>query len=191
MPGCYDTYAMSYDASLEFKKDAPVVDLMRSLTDKFGLDDIRITDKGRRTCVRFDFPYSRLDEDSFLDELNTLKDWIVYGCISFTTEDTMSMESGMFRFVFDVEKSKWNRETAELLWPSERKPHLTHSNRLELLGCLAEAVEDLLEEKGISIPNPEKEDDENAAIIYGSDYGILTSAFENILVHSGLLEKEE
>ena len=39
----------------------------------------------------------------------------------------------------------------------------------EFKGNLIDAVEDFLESKGVTIDNPEKEDDEDPAIIYGSD----------------------
>lgn len=57
---------------------------------------------------------------------------------------------------------------------------MTQQERVELLGSLVDVVEDWLEEKGITvddIPNNEREGDEGAAIIYGSDYGCLADGF--------------
>lgn len=51
---------------------------------------------------------------------------------------------------------------------------------MELLGRLVDIVEDWLETKGITsddIPNEEREDTEDAAIIYGSDYDYLADRF--------------
>ena len=38
---------------------------------------------------------------------------------------------------------------------------------------ILEIIEDYLEEKGVLINNPEREEDENAALIYGTEYGNL------------------
>lgn len=56
----------------------------------------------------------------------------------------------------------------------------------ELKGQIIDIFEDFLTEKGIEIPNPEKEEDENlepdeAAIIYGSDYDWLGDKIEQII----------
>ena len=55
--------------------------------------------------------------------------------------------------------------------------------RLELLGQLIDVFEDFLEEKRIDILNPEKEEDDsdNLAILYGSDYDVLSDQIESIL----------
>ena len=55
---------------------------------------------------------------------------------------------------------------------------MSQSERMELWGGLIDVVEDWLEEKGITtndIPNEEREDVEDAAIIYGSDYDYLAA----------------
>ena len=57
---------------------------------------------------------------------------------------------------------------------------IKQENRTEFLGQLIDVVEDWLEEKGIDIPNEEK-DELNAAIIYGADYDKLQSGFNSIM----------
>lgn len=60
---------------------------------------------------------------------------------------------------------------------------LTQDERCELFGVLIDAVEEFLEEKGVTpemIPNDERED-EDSAIIYGSDYDYLADKFSAIL----------
>ena len=78
---------------------------------------------------------------------------------------------------------------------------MTHSDRMELLGNLIDAVEDFLESKGITAEDLPCQDRDIAikdgtpadecAIIYGDDYDFLSRAFEEILIGYGALEKEE
>lgn len=65
------------------------------------------------------------------------------------------------------------------------------NDKAEFIGQLIDVIEDFLEDRGITLPNPEKEDcDEDAAIIYGSDYGDLQTGFEHVLSAWNLLEEE-
>ena len=60
---------------------------------------------------------------------------------------------------------------------------MSQADRAELFGTLIDVVEDWLEEKGITpemIPNIERED-ENSAIIYGTDYDYLADKFAEVL----------
>ncbi len=52
----------------------------------------------------------------------------------------------------------------------------------EFKGNLIDAVEDFLESKGVTIDNPEKEEDDDAAIIYGSDYDLLANALQEVIM---------
>ena len=67
---------------------------------------------------------------------------------------------------------------------------MTHEERLELLGELIGIFEDFLEARGITIHNPERDEDPDAAIIYGTDYGEMESNIEQILIDKDLLEEE-
>ena len=72
------------------------------------------------------------------------------------------------------------------------KNKMTHEDRLTLFAQIIEAFEDFLEERGIDIPNEEKEQDpEHASLIYGSDYMNLESDIEDILVRYELIGKEK
>ena len=68
---------------------------------------------------------------------------------------------------------------------------MEHEERLTLLGAIIERFEDPLDERGIVIQNPEKDGDDDASNIYGTDYGELESAIESELIYYGLLKKEE
>lgn len=60
----------------------------------------------------------------------------------------------------------------------------------EFLGRIIDIFEDFLEEKGIDIDNPEKEDNDDAAIIYGSDYGILQDQLKDLMKAWGIISDE-
>lgn len=65
-------------------------------------------------------------------------------------------------------------------YPQIISEEMSQSERMELWGGLIDVVEDWLEEKGITandIPNEEREDTKDAAIIYGSDYDYLANQF--------------
>ena len=65
---------------------------------------------------------------------------------------------------------------------------LSNSERLETLGCIIELFEDFLDEKGITIPNDEKEQSpDSASNIYGTDYGILSDRLEHLLIRLGMM----
>lgn len=73
---------------------------------------------------------------------------------------------------------------------SETKtPIVSKEKTPEFIGQIIDIFEDFLADKGIEIPNPEKENDrdsyenpdEEIAILYGSDYGELQTALENMM----------
>lgn len=73
----------------------------------------------------------------------------------------------------------------------KKKPVVDRRDLPELLGQIIDIFEDFLEEKGIDIPNPEKDERETeTAIIYGTDYGMLQSDIEETLISWGITEKE-
>jgi hypothetical protein len=53
----------------------------------------------------------------------------------------------------------------------------------EFIGQIIDIFEDFLEDEGIDIPNPEKDEDDelNEAIIYGSHYGRLQDDLEALV----------
>ncbi len=74
-------------------------------------------------------------------------------------------------------------------WEKEKKigqisEDMSQSDRMELWGNLIDVVEDWLSEKGITvddIPNDEREDVEDAAIIFGDDYDYLADRFAEVI----------
>ena len=64
------------------------------------------------------------------------------------------------------------------------------SNKCEFIGQIIDIFEDFLEEKGIDILNDEKEDSENPAIIYGTDYDNLQDDLEAMMIAWDVFETE-
>ena len=62
--------------------------------------------------------------------------------------------------------------------------------RLEAIMPIIEVFEEFLEEKGIDIPNDEKEQSEGPCIIYGTDCGNLMDRIETILTEYGVIDEE-
>lgn len=58
---------------------------------------------------------------------------------------------------------------------------INENNKAEFIGQIIDVFEDFLESKGINIPNDEKTDDDNPAIIYGTDYGEIQTDLEELL----------
>ena len=59
------------------------------------------------------------------------------------------------------------------------------------IGQIIEVFENFLEEHDIDIPNEEKAESDEPALIYGTDYGDIQSELEGLLLSWGVLEKEE
>ncbi len=76
--------------------------------------------------------------------------------------------------------SYWEKENES----GQISEDMSQSDRMELWGCLIDVVEDWLTEKGITaddIPNDEREDTEDAAIIFGDDYDYFADRFAKVI----------
>ena len=65
----------------------------------------------------------------------------------------------------------------------------------EFIGQIIDIFEDFLDDRGIVLDNPERDEDEDlnpeeAANIFGSDYGDLQSEIEDTLENWGIIERE-
>lgn len=68
---------------------------------------------------------------------------------------------------------------------------IKNEDRNELLGNIIDIFEDFLEEHNVDIDNPEKNNDQdNPAIIYGTDYSQLEQELSKLLENWDILEKE-
>lgn len=70
------------------------------------------------------------------------------------------------------------------------KAIVSENDNPEFIGQIIDIFEDFLEEKGIQIENPEKEQEpEGAAIIFGSDYGDLQTRLEDMMNQWGVTKE--
>jgi len=71
------------------------------------------------------------------------------------------------------------------------KPAIKTEELPEFAGQIIDIFEDFLEEKGVLIDNPERDEDaDNTAIIYGSDYGLLQDKIYDTLRNWKLAAEE-
>lgn len=68
---------------------------------------------------------------------------------------------------------------------------LKQNDLAEFVGQIIDTFEDFLEERSIVLQNQERNEDESAAIIYGSDYGQLQDAINDILKNWEVVEPED
>lgn len=62
---------------------------------------------------------------------------------------------------------------------------IPENDRAEFIGNIIDIFEDFLEDQGITVPNPERDEadaeDENNAIIYGSHYGEISDKIDSMI----------
>lgn len=69
---------------------------------------------------------------------------------------------------------------------------MDNTERLEIISAFIEVFEDFLDERGIDVPNAEKEQSpDSASTIYGTDYGNLSDRIETLLINLGYMKKED
>lgn len=107
---------------------------------------------------------------------------LIFDAVNENLPETLEWMGGDSRKIFANEYI----DDRNVPYPQEHaiNEYMPQSERMELWGRLIDVVEDWLEEKGITaedIPNEEREDNENAAIIYGSDYDYLADRFAAVI----------
>lgn len=80
-----------------------------------------------------------------------------------------------------------NEPNREYAFQAALKEPLTQADKAELFGQIIDVFEDFLDEKNVTFENDEREDSEDAAIIYGSDYDAIRQELENLLVAWNLI----
>lgn len=123
--------------------------------------------------------------NEYIDDRNVMMD-VLYlcdekqcgnSCSSAECKHTSNISHAK-NFVKDEQNNYWEKNDNKI------SESMTQSERMELWGCLIDVVEDWLEEKGITadnIPNDDRKDVEDAAIIFGDDYDYLADRFAEVI----------
>ena len=172
-------------------KNRPEESVMKMITNVFG-DLSYVPLKGKDKGM-YEFAVSNTgnyrETDLFM-LLETLEPITVNGIVYFRGEDGT---------IWKVEYTdgRWKEFAGAVCYSKEDAakhfPPVPTDEKAEFIGEIIDIFEDFLEEKGITIPNPEKDEDdeENAAIIYGSDYGIIQDALELMMRNWKITEEEK
>lgn len=189
------------NGAIEFPADK--IDVVASVLQKHGLEDpyfkkeCRI--EGEKATYFLEESYCiPYDKDTFKEAFWELSGQNIYMVVNIVYYE----ESGdgknyalrtRDRKIYDLDTDElaiWNADTEDLVKELEARGIVCNvmpvrpDDTPEFIGQMIDTVEDFLEEKGVTIDNPEKEeeeDDENTAILYGSDYDSLADAFRNLM----------
>ena len=129
------------------------------------------------------FEENKYHDDEVRESMGKLAPFVTSGNVEFTGEDG---EQWRFHFWNGTVQYQTGRVVYEPETPDER-----NQEKMALLCDSIEAFEEMLDEKGIVIPNEEKDEDQDSSNIYGSDYGDLESRIEEILIKYELLKEEK
>lgn len=115
---------------------------------------------------------------------------ILYSAASGTGEEYgLRTRNGKIYDLTPDEVTIWNADTEDLIKELEERGALSNvkpvqsNDEPEFIGRLVDIMEDFLYKKGVMIDNPERDEDgdEDAAIIYGSDYDALADEFRHVM----------
>lgn len=95
-------------------------------------------------------------------------------------------EGDHWREEYDQKSLSWKEIYGRVIY--ENEPFIYKRHNAEFIGNIIDIFEDFLESKGIDIPNEDKEQSDNPAIIYGMDYGDLSSRLESMMEQWGIIE---
>lgn len=91
-----------------------------------------------------------------------------------------SEHKDLFRFIEIMRETLWDHGEVFKLSQQPEKETIEYETKAELFGRLIDAVEDFLADHGVTakeLPNEERDEEEDAALIYGSDYDDLANRF--------------
>ncbi|MBP3899085.1 MAG: hypothetical protein J6D57_14790 [Mogibacterium sp.] len=115
-----------------------------------------------------------------------------FGCYNDASGDFASLVEAWDEAVY-LTKSQLVAWAEGRYVPKPQHDKVDRAELPEFIGQIIDTFEDFLEEKGIDIPNDEKndrDDPESAAIIYGTDYGQLQMSLEELMLGWGIIERE-
>lgn len=146
-------------------------------------------------CSKSEISFNGYDK-FYSDEIEELLDEITpnteSGDIEYVGEDY-----ALWRYHFDG--TAFIEENGSVTYPSESegeiREKISSNDKAEFVGQIIDIFEDFLDERGIILDNPERDDSdsipEETANIYGSDYGELQDALEEIIGKWSGEEKKE
>lgn len=185
---------------IEFPADK--IDIVTSVLQKRGLEDPNFKEecriKGGKATYFLKESYGMLfDKDTFKKAFLELLDQdiymvvnIVYSAASGTGKEYgLRTRNGKIYDLTPDEVTIWNADTEDLIKELEERGALSNVKPVQLddepefIGRLVDIMEDFLCQKGVMIDNPERDEDgdEDAAIIYGSDYDALANEFRHVM----------
>lgn len=188
------------NGAIEFPADK--MDIVASVLQKHGLEDPNFKEecrtKGEKVTYFLEESYGVLfDKDTFKKAFLELLDQgiymvvnILYSAASGTGEEyRLSTRNGKIYDLTPDEVTIWNADTEDLIKELEERGALGNvkpvqpDDEPEFIGRLVDIMEDFLCQKGVMIDNPERDEDgdEDAAIIYGSDYDALADEFRHVM----------
>ncbi len=179
-------YFARIDGDIAVTKE-PEAEAKKLLADAFDYVDYSLFKNEWRVLISNSDKYH---EDVVYEALNALNDIAISGELECAGEDGC-----LWRISY--KDGKWTEENGTTVYNKDEAlkafPPVPDNERCEFVGQIIDIFEDFLEEKGITISNPEKDEDdeENAAIIYGSDYGIIQDALELMMRNWKITEEEK
>ena len=181
-------YFATWEGTIIFK-GKPSDDQIKDLEKEFCEADLLEPkfDPENRWSVNL-YGSGNYSESGVYEVLNKIVPFIISGKIVFSGDEDAHWK---IEFV----KGKWEEDNGSIVYSKNDAlsefPPVSEDDRAEFIGEIVDIFEDFLEEKGITIPNPEKneDDDENQAIIYGSDYGYCQDRLEEMMRNWKILKE--
>lgn len=113
--------------------------------------------------------------------------------------DAMNAIIALSQSVEDIRDALCKSKTAEndpetvitkVITEEKKLSPVSGNDQAEFVGQIIDIFEDFLSEKGVTFPNLERDEseDDNAAIIYGSDYGYCQDRLEEMMRAWNILE---
>lgn len=113
-------------------------------------------------------------EDSVYNFLQLIEPYTKSGEIEYQGED-----NSFWRFKFI--RNKWDEESGHVYYESEVPQIKTNEDRLEFLGEIIDIFEDFLEEKGVMWENDERDECDDSAIFYGTEYAQVEDQLDSLM----------
>ena len=183
-------YFATWEGTIVFK-GKPSDDQIKDLEKEFCEADLLEPkyDPENRWSVNL-YGSGNYSESGVYEALNALNDIAISGELECAGEDGC-----LWRISY--KDGKWSGEYGTTVYNKDEAlkafPPVPDNERCEFVGQIIDIFEDFLEEKGITISNPEKDetDDDNTAIIYGSDYGYCQNRLEEMMRNWKILKEAE